>query len=246
MTGVAITINDASDADTILSVKRRVFFANRTLFVRRQRLVYSEGPRGMDALADDETLGGVGVVQDGSAKLDVLVADLSEADLSELGAELIAAVVFDSVGEALAALAEGADIEWTVPTGIRGRTPLFIAASHGHANVLRALIDCGADKEAKNEHGKSALFICAYFGRTECLRVLLQSGADKNACDDAGETPLMATCRYGFNAYVQLLLDADAHREVINHQGQTARMLIDQQADLSPSQRTRLLDLFER
>ena len=46
--------------------------------------MYSAGPRGMDALADDETLGGAGVAQDGSAELDVSVADLTEAEATEL------------------------------------------------------------------------------------------------------------------------------------------------------------------
>jgi hypothetical protein len=85
MAGDAIAIHNAAAADSILIVKERVFAANRKLFVRRQRLVYSAGPRGMDALADDETLGGAGVAQDGSAELDVLVADLTEADDAELG-----------------------------------------------------------------------------------------------------------------------------------------------------------------
>ena len=85
MAGAAIAIHDAAAADTILSVKQRVFAANPKLFVRRQRLVYSAGPRGMDALADDETLGGAGVAQDGSARLDVLVADLTAEETKELG-----------------------------------------------------------------------------------------------------------------------------------------------------------------
>jgi hypothetical protein len=85
MAGAAIAIDDAAAADTILSVKQRVFVANRKLFVRRQRLVYSAGPRGMDALADDETLGGAGVARDGTAELDVLVADLTAAEAAELG-----------------------------------------------------------------------------------------------------------------------------------------------------------------
>ncbi len=84
MAGAAIAIHDAAVTDTILSVKQRVFAANRMLFVRRQRLVYSAGPRGMDALADDETLGGAVVAQDGSAELDVLMADLTAADAEEL------------------------------------------------------------------------------------------------------------------------------------------------------------------
>ncbi len=85
MAGAVIAIDDAAAADSILSVKQRVFAANRTLFVRRQRLVYDSGPFGMDALADDETLGGAGVAQDGSAKLDVLLADLTAAEAAELG-----------------------------------------------------------------------------------------------------------------------------------------------------------------
>ncbi len=85
MAGAIIAIDDAADEDTILSVKQRVFALNNKLFVRRQRLVYSAGPRGMDALADDETLGGAGVARDGTAELDVLVADLTAAEAAELG-----------------------------------------------------------------------------------------------------------------------------------------------------------------
>ncbi len=71
MTGAAIAIDDVSAADTIQSVKERVHAANRKLPVRRQRLVYRYGPHGIEPLADDETLGGAGVAQDGSAELDV-------------------------------------------------------------------------------------------------------------------------------------------------------------------------------
>jgi hypothetical protein len=54
-----------SAADTILSVKERVFAANPELPVHRQRLVNRHGPRSMDALADDETLYRAGVAEIG-------------------------------------------------------------------------------------------------------------------------------------------------------------------------------------
>ena len=85
MAGAAIAIPDAAAADTVLSVKRRVFAANRKLSVRRQLLVYEAGPRGMDPLPNDETLGGAGVAEDGSAKLDVMLADPTAEDINELG-----------------------------------------------------------------------------------------------------------------------------------------------------------------
>ena len=89
MTGAAITIDDAAAADTVLSVKERVFAVNRKLYVRRQRLVYQPGPFDMDALADDETLSGAGVAQDGAAEMDVLLADLTAAEAAELGSRVL-------------------------------------------------------------------------------------------------------------------------------------------------------------
>ena len=88
MSGTAIAIDNASATDTILDVKQRVFAANRRLFVRRQRLIYRPGPHGMDALADDETLGGAGVAQDGSAELDVLMEPLTKVVENALGEEV--------------------------------------------------------------------------------------------------------------------------------------------------------------
>ncbi len=85
MNGAAIAIDEVSATDTISSIKRRVFAANRELPVRRQRLVYRPGPFGMDALADDETLGGAGVAQDGTAELDVLIEPLTEVESETLG-----------------------------------------------------------------------------------------------------------------------------------------------------------------
>ena len=84
MTGVVITIDNAAATDTIRSVKQRVFAANREMLVRRQRLMYRPGPRGILPLANDETLGGAGVARDGTAELDVLVDPLTEEEMKIL------------------------------------------------------------------------------------------------------------------------------------------------------------------
>jgi hypothetical protein len=88
MTGATIAIDDASATNTILCVKERVFAANSKLPVQRQRLVYRPGPRGIEPLADDETLGGAGVAQDGTAQLDVLLADLTAEETEQLGRQV--------------------------------------------------------------------------------------------------------------------------------------------------------------
>jgi hypothetical protein len=74
MTGDAIVIDNATATDTIRSVKQRVFAASCELPECLQRLVYRAGRRGIDALADSETLGGAGVAEDGTAELDVLLS----------------------------------------------------------------------------------------------------------------------------------------------------------------------------
>ncbi len=85
MTGATIAIDDASAADSIISIKERVFALNHKFRVRRQRLMYRPGPRGMNPLADDDTLGDAGVAQDGSAELDVLLANLTSQEMQSVG-----------------------------------------------------------------------------------------------------------------------------------------------------------------
>ena len=89
MTGAAIVIENASAADTTLSVKRRVFALNNQLHVHWQRLMYRPGPFGINPLLNDETLGGAGVTEDGSAELDVLLVDLTAEEDAEFGSRLL-------------------------------------------------------------------------------------------------------------------------------------------------------------
>ena len=53
--------------------------------VHRQELLYSDGPRGAEPLADDETLGGAGVAQDGTAELDVQLTSVRKEKANKLG-----------------------------------------------------------------------------------------------------------------------------------------------------------------
>jgi hypothetical protein len=112
MTGAAISIDDASAADTILSVKERVFAVNRKLHVRRQRLVYRRGPHGIDPLSDDETLGGAGVARDGTAELDVLLVEFTAAEADELGSRLLTASSGGCLDEMAELLDEGANVDF--------------------------------------------------------------------------------------------------------------------------------------
>jgi hypothetical protein len=123
MSGATIVIDDASAADTILSVKERIFVLNRKLPVHRQRLIYRPGSLGTEPLADDKTLGGAGVAQDGSANLDVLLAELTEAQATEVGERMLEAARNGLMDDMLDLLDQGANIEFR--NRLIGRTALM-------------------------------------------------------------------------------------------------------------------------
>jgi hypothetical protein len=182
MSGVAIDIHDASAADTVISVKERVFALNRQLHVCRQRLVYSDGPHGIDPLADDETLNGAGVPQDGTAKLDMLLAEFTGADMVEFGCKFLAAARDGRASELLELMNAGISVQFTCseeydvdwPVGV---TALMLAAHGGHVECVKLLLNGSADVDAIDDSGFTALMRAVQKGRVECVRLLVGAGA---------------------------------------------------------------------
>ena len=69
------------------------------------------------------------------------------------------------------------------------RCALEIAASSGHPEMVRLLLDRGADVNAPNFWGGTAITAAAVSGDPEATRLLIRHGADVNANDD-GAVPL--------------------------------------------------------
>lgn len=68
-------------------------------------------------------------------------------------------------------------------------TPLHVAASRGHPEVLRLLLR----RRARPDHapgGRTALHEACAAGHAACARVLLVAGADPNIPDQDGKLPL--------------------------------------------------------
>lgn len=68
------------------------------------------------------------------------------------------------------------------PRSSDGITPLFAAAYVGHADVVTALLEGGADVNGPIDSDSllTALVIASQFGHTEVVNVLLAAGADPN------------------------------------------------------------------
>jgi len=71
--------------------------------------------------------------------------------------------------------------------------------------VLRALVEAGADVNKGNNNGRTPLIYAAGNGKVEVVRFLLQKGADKSLKDNDGDTALKLAKMFKHTAIVQLL-----------------------------------------
>ena len=106
----------------------------------------------------------------------------------------------------------------------RPKTPLEHkpGADQGHVEAVRALVEHGADLNAKAERGKTPLVLASDRGHAEVVAVLLNGGADPNPNPDYHTwTPLRRAARNGHTEAVRLLLEAGANPMAGDSHGET-------------------------
>jgi uncharacterized protein len=106
-------------------------------------------------------------------------------------------------------------------------TLLRLAAGQGSAEILRALLDAGADPNVRNDNNNTALTFAAEFGHNECVEILLGvDGIDVNAVDDDGDSALLCAVHGGKRGATRILLaNKDVDRTLRNKLGFTAEEL---------------------
>ena len=62
------------------------------------------------------------------------------------------------------------------------------ASSRGKVDIVRLLLDHGADPNARGRHGRTSLHRASSFGDLDTARLLLAHGAEIDAQDDEGRT----------------------------------------------------------
>ena len=67
---------------------------------------------------------------------------------------------------------------------------LINEAINGDVDVVRALLEKGANVNAKDSDGETALMKAAYYGYADVVRVLIEKGASADAKNRLGETAL--------------------------------------------------------
>ena len=107
-------------------------------------------------------------------------------------------------------IASGADAEERTTHG--GETPLMRAAARGYEDVVRVLLDAGADACARRADGFTPLILAVFFGHEAVVRLLVERGADASARTDLGTTAARWADSRGFASMALVLREAEASR----------------------------------
>ena len=102
------------------------------------------------------------------------------------------------------------------------QTPLLYAVRHGNLEAARALIDAGADVNARDGYGVTPLHHAASENVTGIGKMLIKAGADVNMQDESGHTPLHYATRERSAVIVGLLFEHGADMDIKDWEGRTA------------------------
>jgi ankyrin repeat protein len=86
-------------------------------------------------------------------------------------------------------------------------------AAEGHATLLAALADRGADLDAREHDGGTPLHIAAEYGHAECVTLLLDRGARVDLRNNNDATALHLAAEYGHLEIARTLVERGASKD---------------------------------
>jgi ankyrin repeat protein len=130
--------------------------------------------------------------------------------------------------------------------GLDTDTLLHVASKEGQDEIVRLLLEWGADIEAFDQERRRPLHHAAMTGQKVIVKMLLEKGANVQVTDSSNSTPLHYAVEVDDIGTVRLLLDSKADIEAIDDKRRTAlyrasgkgrnkiiRLLIQQDANLN-------------
>ncbi|GAB1267159.1 hypothetical protein NBRC116493_04120 [Aurantivibrio infirmus] len=93
----------------------------------------------------------------------------------------------------------------------REDTALNAAASNGHKDVVKMLLEGNIDVDKTGANGNTPLYSAAENGHKAIVKMLLDEGADPNVSNASGLTPLYSASKNGHSDIVKLLIKGGAN-----------------------------------
>jgi uncharacterized protein len=168
--------------------------------------------------------------------LGLLAAEASAAAYDDF----VNAINSDNAREVVQLLRRGIDPNTVDP---RGQPVLHTAARAGALEVIKALLNAGAEVDRRNPSGETAIMIAALNGRRSVVEWMLSKEAQIN---HPGWTPLIYAATNGHREIVALLLEHHAYIDGAPANGitplmmaargghlETVKLLLDEGADAS-------------
>lgn len=106
------------------------------------------------------------------------------------------------------------------------RDEFLRAVQSGNGNAAAAMIQQGADVNAREANGTTALHWAVYHQDVALVKRLLAAGAKVSVVNDFGSSPMQEAAITGNATVIRMLLDAGANVESANAEGQTALMAV--------------------
>lgn len=106
-------------------------------------------------------------------------------------------------------------------TNALGKQPLQYAVMYAQREAMEALVEAGADLNARDNTGMTALHVAAMYGRKGPLRWLIAHGADVLDEDDFGDRPSHIAAIYGQSDAIALLHESGDDLRAENENGMT-------------------------
>jgi hypothetical protein len=108
-------------------------------------------------------------------------------------------------------------------TCVNQKSPLMLASANGHVDVVRYLLDHGAEVNKKESDGETALSLALELSpNLDVVEVLMQSGADIDARDSLGRTPLMRATFANDSDRALYIISKGADVTIKSDEGETA------------------------
>ena len=91
------------------------------------------------------------------------------------------------------------------------------AAINNYIEIVKLLLDSGADINKQDDDGYTALINAAFYNRIEIVKLLLNASVNIDKQDNRGNTALIWSAYNNYREIVEILLDYGADEFILNN-----------------------------